>query len=204
MRVIEQRAVAVGRRLQLLEEPRDICRQSTFTLALLATFSGLVAVVRDDVPRVGDADLRERPLAGLARHHEREHAGEVGLPRHRQQVEHQRRVIARTNRGCPAACRPASTSLCCCALGALDAPLDLAHVVAGSRPTRARSRGAQPRLQRPGLAEDRVEDAAVLAQLLARRSRRSRRRRTAARTPPRGLISIGSGVVGDAHEIVFM
>ena len=48
-----------------------------------------------------DADLRIGPLAELARHHEREHAREVGLVGERQQVEHQRRRAPRTTPGTP-------------------------------------------------------------------------------------------------------
>ena len=45
------------------------------------------------VVRLAHADLRIRPLAGLARHHEREDAREVGLVGHGQQVEHQPRMF---------------------------------------------------------------------------------------------------------------
>ena len=52
--------------------------------------------MRDRVVRLGDADLRIRALADFARHHEREHARQVGLVGQRQQVEHQRRRAPRT------------------------------------------------------------------------------------------------------------
>ena len=43
--------------------------------------------------RLGDADVRVRALADLARHHEREHARLVGLECERHQVEQQRDVL---------------------------------------------------------------------------------------------------------------
>ena len=55
--------------------------------------SRAIAVMRDRVMRLGHADLRIRPLADLARHHEREHARQVRLEGERQKIEHQRDVL---------------------------------------------------------------------------------------------------------------
>jgi hypothetical protein len=63
-------------------------------LALRAIFSGCSPWCDGDVPRIRQADVREGALAALARHHEREHARQVGAERHREELEHQRRVIA--------------------------------------------------------------------------------------------------------------
>ena len=83
--------------------------------------------MRDRVVLLGDADLRIRPLTELARQHEREHARDVGLIGHRQQVVHQpdvllervghadRRVERHVARGVR--------------FGALDASLDLTQIV---------------------------------------------------------------------------
>ena len=60
-RVIEQRAVAVGRRSQLLEERREQLRLIGVHLGELRDLLRIVAVVREPVVRLGDADFRIGP-----------------------------------------------------------------------------------------------------------------------------------------------
>jgi hypothetical protein len=52
-----------------------------------------VLVMRRRMERFRDPELRERPVADLARHHERRDARDVGLEGDRHQVEHQLRVL---------------------------------------------------------------------------------------------------------------
>ena len=49
--------------------------------------------MRHGVVRFGDADVRIDPLAGVAAHHEREDARDVGLVGQRQQIEQQHHVL---------------------------------------------------------------------------------------------------------------
>ena len=128
---------------------RNFANSSTWYVLILTSVRDLlrvVAVMRHRVMRLGDADLRVRPLADLARHHEREHARDVGLVRERQQVEHQldvlverlrhadRRVGHRDRRSSPAS-RPAG-----CAARSRGR-------CRGTRSSRARSRAPEPALQ---------------------------------------------------------
>ena len=55
--VIEQRAVAVGRRLQLVDVVREELRLQRLDLDDLRDLLDVAAVVRQRVVRVGDADL---------------------------------------------------------------------------------------------------------------------------------------------------
>src|SRR5882672_2600913 len=151
--------------------------------------------------RLLHAEAGIRALARLAAGHEGEDAREIGLIRHGEQVEHQADVLLerfgnadrRRERG---QFRGAAR------FGALDAALDLAHVlevvvepVAVRRPDRA--------LQSARFLRYGVEDAAVLLHTPAAILRRAARPNSRSNAT-RGLISIGSGAVSDAHEIVFM
>jgi hypothetical protein len=114
------------------------------------------------VPWIREADVGKRPLAALARHHEREHAGEIGAKRHRGQVEHQGRVL---DEGIRDAERLVAELHLHALLpfGALDPLFDLAHVVEIVRHAGPVG-GAEPRAQRPRLGGNRVEQALVLGQ----------------------------------------
>ena len=147
-------------------------------LALLAIFSGLVAVMRGHVPRVADSDVRERPLAAFARHHEREDVRELRLESDGDQVGHQRAVRFEgvgdaerlDHRHVGALLR----------LAPLNSALDLPHVVQVIGDPRAVAR-TEARLQRAHLVQDAVEDASILAQVVLTLAPLIRRRRTAAR-----------------------
>ena len=88
--------------------------------------------------------------------------------------------------------------------GPLNPPLDLADVVEILAQPRAVAR-AQPALQVLAcLRVIGVEDAAVPLHARQRAAPAFPARPNSRSNTTRGLISIGSGVVGDAHEIVFM
>ena len=88
-------------------------------------------------------------------------------------------------------------------LGALDALLDLAHVVEilGQAALIA---PAETRLQFAHVVAHRVEDAAVGLHARPDAARPCRRGRRCRSNIVRGLISIGSGVVAFAHDVVLM
>ena len=197
------RAVALGRLPQLLDELREQRREVRVDLRVQRHLVGLVAVMRHVVVRLGDAERREGPLARLARHHEREDARQVGLVGHRQQVEHQRRVLLerlghadrrRHRRSRSRRCAPRSAG--CAARSRARCP--------GTRRGARDPAAPTPLLQLPRLVGDRVEDAAVLAHPRAGAASASPARPNIRSNATRGLISIGSGDVSPAQEIVFM
>ena len=153
--------------------------------------------------RLGDVDLRIRPLTHFARHHEREHARQIGLIRERQQVEHQRRRALRRTRERPRARSERPACVCARCFRPLNAPLNFTHVaevlaeprlVGGAE---AASRSAAGRRRRNQGGSD--LSAAADARSVAVRPLPNNRSKTT-----RGLISIGSGVVGVCQLSVLM
>ena len=92
-RVIQQRALAVLGRLHLAEEVAQHLDVVLVDLLKPLDLGRVVEVVRQAVVRVGHADRTIRPVAALAADHERDDARQVGLERHRHQVEHQLDVL---------------------------------------------------------------------------------------------------------------
>ena len=88
-------------------------------------------------------------------------------------------------------------------LGPLDPLLDLADVLEVLVEPDAVAR-AEPAFELGDVPLHRIEDAAVAAASAARRSSSEPGRPNIRSNTTRGLISIGSGVVGDFHEMVFM
>ena len=80
-RMVEQRAFAVGRRPQLLDELREHRYEVRVHLGEVDRLGGIVAApvgfVRERVMRIRDADVRERPPGDVAHHHEREDSRDV-------------------------------------------------------------------------------------------------------------------------------
>ena len=75
----------------------------------------VVRVVRQHVMRQGRVDVRIGPLAQLARHHEREHASQVGLVGQRQQLEQHADVfVVRLRARRPARRAPSADVSACC------------------------------------------------------------------------------------------
>ena len=153
--------------------------------------------------RVGDADLRIGAPADLARQHEGADARQVGLVGQRQQVHHQLGVLGVIGRHADRLLdhRQLARVL---RFGHLDAALDVAHRLEVLVDLRLvlRAEGAP---QPPDLVADEIEDAAI-ALIRSSRARASvlpvvpnSRSKTA-----RGSFSIGSGVVGVRHAMVFV
>ena len=100
-RVVEQRAVAVGRGLQPIEEPPEQLDVIGVDARHLLDVLRVVAVVRHGVVLLGDADLGIGALTELAVGHEGEHARQVGLVGDGQQLVHRARGAPRTTSGMP-------------------------------------------------------------------------------------------------------
>ena len=128
-RVIEQRAVAVRRRLQLLEEVGELRHVVGVQLRELIHVAAVVRVMRQVVERIADARLREDGVAELAREHQRRDARDLRLEREHLQVEHQLQVLLERRPARRPAHRAASDRRGTLLLGALNPPLDLAHLV---------------------------------------------------------------------------
>src|SRR5580765_3880885 len=77
--VIEERAVAIGSRLHPLEELREQRHVERVDLRDLRHLFGIGAVMTRWMVRVGDADLRIRAIALLARELERDDARDLRL-----------------------------------------------------------------------------------------------------------------------------
>ena len=98
-RVIEQRAVAVGRRLQLLEEVAEHLHVIAVDHGELVHVLALVRVVRRVVEALAHAARRVDRVAVLAREHQRRDARDLRLVGEHLQVEHQLDVHPRSRPG---------------------------------------------------------------------------------------------------------
>src|SRR4029453_15002297 len=111
---------------------------------------------------IRDADLRVRPVALLGPQHERDDTGQIALVSQHLQIEHQLRMLfeaPRNARGTIHVRKLARRLL----LGALNAPLDVAHALEILAEPRAVARADRPHETSGGLG-DRVEEAAILLQ----------------------------------------
>ena len=157
--MIQQRAVAVRRLRQAIQEAAEQLDVPRVDLDEGRELLGLVAVVRRVVPRLVDPEIREHQLARLAVHHEREDAREVGLIRHRHQLEHDADVLFERRRY-PDRCVRHDELFGRLFLGALNPLFDLAHVVEILVQPRAIAR-PEPALERRHVVAHRVENALV-------------------------------------------
>ena len=124
--VVEQRAVAVRRRLQLGQVLREQLRVIAVDLRHLLDQLGNVVVVRQRMVRLGHADLRIGPRALLLADHERDDARQIGLERQHLQVHHQRQVIFEHRRRAQRLLHRRQLDVALL-LGHLDAALDVAN-----------------------------------------------------------------------------
>jgi hypothetical protein len=197
--VIEQRAVAVGRCLQLAEEVREQLHVVLIELREAVLVLLHVRVVRQRVERIADPALGVDLAAQLLAHQEGRHAGDLRLPRQHLQVVHQRDVLLDVLRHAGGRRRDVEIVGQLLA-GLLDTPFDFADVLeilVEPGPVVRR----QLLLQRRGFAQHRIEQAhrlraprlalgvgaAVAEQALEDHLR---------------VVCIGSGDDGPCHEIV--
>ena len=143
-RVIEKRAVAVFVRVELADEigeqPDVVCLDLGEPLELV----GAILVVRHRVMAFGDTNLRVGSVADLTRHHEREHARDVGAIGEREEVEHQADVLGVLEWNAGRCLGHVDIRvLRALRLRADEPPLDLAH--APSRYSSSVSRSCAPR-----------------------------------------------------------
>ena len=158
--MVQQRAVAVLRRLELQQEVGEELHVIGVDLRQLLDLLGHVLVMAERVVRLRNADLRIGRTALLAPDHERDHARHVGLVGQQHQVEHQRGVLFIRDRD-PRRSRNRGQLAVGLLLDDLDAPLDLAggfQVLVDLAPVV----GRQSRLQTGDLVHDDIEHAALL------------------------------------------
>jgi hypothetical protein len=91
-RLVEQRPVTAGRRVQLVEEVSQHLHVIDVDLRLLLDEPLVVPRMGDDVVLLGLTERPEYLSAQLASHHERKDTGRVRLKGQHQQVEHQLRM----------------------------------------------------------------------------------------------------------------
>ena len=155
--------VAVRRRLAADRGSASSCWMwYAVDLRNLLALLRLVLVVRDGVVRVRDADGGIRPVAQLAADQEGDHACDVGLPGEELQVEHQIDVLLE-GVGDTEGHREVGRRLQVAPLRPLDAALHVPDRVEVLRHPARVGRTDGP-LQAGGVAEHRIEDAAVLLQ----------------------------------------
>ena len=125
-RVVEQRAVAIGRLLQRLEQIREHPDVELVDLDQLLDTLGITLMMGDRVVSVGNPDLAIRAVAAVAAEHERRHARHVCLPRDDLHVDHELRVllVVVRNRARPLDARQLHGEVLL--FGELDPPLDVA------------------------------------------------------------------------------
>ena len=92
-RVVEQRAVAIRRLRQLLDEVREALHVVEVDLRPVLAPLRVLAVVRARVVRRPHAGLGIRAQADVAGDHQRRHARDVALERERLQIEVQLDVL---------------------------------------------------------------------------------------------------------------
>ena len=92
-RMIEQRAVAIGRVLQLFQQIREHRDVKLVDLHQLLEPLGVPLVMRDGMVPIGDPDFAVCAVAAVAAEHERGDARHVRLPGDDLHVEHQLRVL---------------------------------------------------------------------------------------------------------------
>ena len=159
--------------------------------------------MRQAVVPFGDADLRIGAEVQLAAQHERDDARDVGAERQPLQVVHQPDVLVEplgdAHRPFERRQHLGGAAL----LGRLNPPLDFAHRVdvVGHRRAIARPERAEQPLQ---LLVHRVENAPLLRGPAPARCAGVPPSPNSRSNTTRGLFSVGSGVVGELHDSVFM
>ena len=96
--VVQERPLAVGCIAQARQEVAVQLQVVRIELGLLLELLQLVLMMREAMVLLGHADLRERPDAELAPHHEGGNAREIRLQGQDVEVEHQRGVVAELGR----------------------------------------------------------------------------------------------------------
>ena len=212
-RVIEQRAVAVGRVLHLVDEAREQLHVHRVDLGHPLDPLGVAAVVRERVVRIGHADLRIRPHAAFASHHQRDDAGHVGLEGDQLQVEHQVDVVGVEHRdaGRLVDARGQAGEI----LSARSIRCSISRIEDRYSSSLRRSAGPRSFTQRRRPVAHEIEDAAAIQQPPRARFRRQAgvdvaeqplehqprirlRRHRRRRAAPREAVGVGAGIAGVA------
>ena len=163
-RMIEDRAVALARCLQLLEEVPEQLHVVGVDLLLLRHQHRIVPMMRHGMVLLGHADLRVRAPARFAGHEQRKHASDVRLEGERLQIEHELGVLVEVLRNVGRPIRERQLRGRPLGLRALDPLLHLTdrlQVLAKLRSIPC----AQTPLQTGDFLDERIEQAAGLPRL---------------------------------------
>ena len=209
--VVHQRAIAVARGAQLVEQIREHLHVIRVDLRRFRNLLGLVLMVRDRMVRVGHADLRICHTALLMPEHERDHAGHIALISQNHQVEHQLEVVFPTRGNSRGTLHFRQFAILL--FRDLDAPLDPAdrvEILGQLRAIGGRQSAAEARrfridrieqallLTRPRRAFFGVRAARIREQPLEHEPRIVLRRQRRARTGPAQRIRVRARVAGIA------
>jgi len=91
--MLQQAAVAIRDRVQLVEKVREESDVISLNLHQLGQLRGIVLMMRNGVVRLGDAHLRVTALAEFTGQHEGENARLIGLICQGEEIEHELRVL---------------------------------------------------------------------------------------------------------------
>ena len=165
--VVEQRALAVRRGLQLPEEIGEQRHMERADLGDLLDLHRIVAVMAGRMVRLRDANLGISTVAELARKLEGADPCDIGLERQQLQVEHERGVIGEPRRYANRTIEIASLQvLLGRCLRKLDLTLDLSHAVEVLVDAGAVAHSYQPLETRDVLVE-RIEEAGATPECCA-------------------------------------
>src|SRR5258706_4291591 len=94
--MIEQASIPIGRRFELVQKVSEQLCMKTIDLGDFLNPLRIIAMVRERMMRVGDADLRIDPHASLAAEHQGRNTSQVGLKCDNLKVVHQLRIIRKS------------------------------------------------------------------------------------------------------------
>ena len=201
--VVEQRAIAVGRRLQLLQEVRQRRRVMRVDLGQQRDLLRRIPMMRQPMMPFGDADFRIRAATQLLRQHEGADPRQIGLVGEHLQVQHQLRVLEE-RRGHRGGLLHEGQFARALGFGGLEPELDVAN-------------GLQVVVEADAIGgPDALLRARAFPSTESRMLRFSRKRFTRAAesvvpmspnrssNTARGLSSIGSGIVGPRQQSVLV
>ncbi len=206
--VIEQRRIAFFGRLQFLDPRGELARLIAIDLRHLLHQVGHIAVMRERVMAVGNADLAVRPRGALMRDQKRDDAREIGLEGDGHHVGHQLEVFGEVGRHAVGLLHM-RIDLGVVRFRFRDLPFDFANgreILVELAPVR----GSEISLQLSGVVGDEIENAAaepglaragfggendsVAEEPLEQGARVENRRQRLCLTFPRKVVGVGAGV----------
>ena len=126
-RVVQQCAVAFGCLAETFEEVREQRNVEPIDLRDLGNFLRIVAVVRQRVVRLGNADFRVGTVAGFTSKLKRDDSSDITLQRENLQVEHQLRVFGIRSGDTNGTIEIRQRLVLCVRFRLLDSPFNFPH-----------------------------------------------------------------------------